>query len=41
MAAMSRVGGEAAAGLMGLGVAAVGKLGGFNFVRANKVSFKK
>ena len=34
-------GGEAAVGLMGLGVAAVGKLGGFNFVRANKVSFKK
>jgi hypothetical protein len=41
MAAMSRVGGVAAAGFMGLSLAAVGKSGGFNFVRANRVSFKK
>ncbi len=41
MAAMSRVGGEAAGGLMGLSLAAVGKAGGFSLVRANSVSFKK
>jgi hypothetical protein len=41
MAAMSRVSGEAAAAFIGLGLAAVGKAGGFSFVRANRVSFKK